>query len=207
MNELLTYIAIFGLSLWLLARQHVAENYNSNLMQGQLRRLWQDAAQNLLQNDKGRAERSLLALLKLDGKNYGAYNKLGIIYAQQGLKKEAIECFEISSGINQNAVSLHNLALIYFNDGQYEKAARAFEHAIDKDPENPARRIALAKALEKMEEPKAAIKELEKAHRMSPGSPASVQLAQAYKQIDAPELAKQVEEESKKLKALSARSS
>lgn len=204
MNELLTYIAIFALSLWLLARRQPVENNNNNLMQGQLRRLWQDAHQNLIKNDKSRAERSLLALLKLDGKNYGAYNKLGIIYAQQGLKKEAIECFEISSGINQNASSLHNLGLIYFNDGQYEKAARAFEQSIDKDPENPGRRIILAKTLEKMEEPKAAIKELEKAHRLSPGGPASSQLAHAYKQIGAPELAEQVEEETRKLKKLSA---
>lgn len=176
-------------------------------MQGQLRRLWQDAHQNLVKNDKSRAERSLLALLKLDGKNYGAYNKLGIIYAQQGLKKEAIECFEISSGINQNASSLHNLGLIYFNDGQYEKAARAFEQSIDKDPDNPGRRIILAKTLEKMDEPKAAIKELEKAHKLSPGSTASTQLAHAYKQIGAPELAEQVVEESKKLKTISSRAS
>jgi tetratricopeptide (TPR) repeat protein len=205
MNDLLTYIVLLGLSLWLLARPHEAESGN-NLMQGQLKRLWNDAYQNIAQNDISRAERSLLALLKLDEKNLGAYNKLGTIYARQGLKREAIECFEISSGINPNPASLHNLALVYFYDGQYEKAARAFEQAADKDPENPSRRIALAKAFERMEEPKAAIKELEKAHRLSPGSQGSLELARVYRQVGAPDLAEQVEHESKELKKIADRS-
>ena len=202
MNELLVYILILALSLWLLARPYESQATSNNLMQGQLRRLWLDAKQNLAQNNRTRAERSLLALLKLDAKNVLAYDRLGIMYAQQGLKKEAIECFEISSSISQQAGSFHNLALVYYNDGQYEKAARAFEHAIEKDPENPTRYMALAKTFEKMEEPKAAIKELEKAHRLSPGGQGSVMLINAYKQIGEPELAAQVVEESRKLRKL-----
>jgi tetratricopeptide (TPR) repeat protein len=205
-NESLTYILIFALSLWLLARPHNLSNYNSNIMQGQLKRLWQDAYENIVKKDTSRAERSLLALLKLDEKNIGAYNKLGQIYNNQGLKKEAIECFEIINGINPSASSLHNLAIVYFSDAQYEKAARIFEQAIEKDPENPTRRIALAKTLEKMSEPKAAIKELEKAHALQPGGSGSAMLINAYRQIEAPELAEQVEVESKKLQAISARS-
>jgi tetratricopeptide (TPR) repeat protein len=175
-------------------------------MQGQLKRLWQDAYENIVKKDTSRAERSLLALLKLDEKNIGAYNKLGMIYNNQGLKKEAIECFEIINGISPSASSLHNLAIVYFSDAQYEKAARIFEQAIEKDPENPNRRIALAKTLEKMGEPKAAIKELEKAHGLQPGGPASAMLANAYRMIEAPELAEEVEQESKKLQKISARS-
>lgn len=207
MNELLTFIVLFTLSLWLLARPHEAENYNSNIMQGHLRRLWQDAYQNLSQNNISRAERSLLALLKLDAKNVGAYSRLGRIYAGQGMRKEAIECFEIASSINPSAGSLHNLAIIYFSDQQYEKAARTFEQAADKDPENPARRVSLATTLSKMGDTKGAIKELEKAHKTSPGSQASKLLSEAYRQIDAPDLAQQVEEESRKLKALAEKSS
>jgi tetratricopeptide (TPR) repeat protein len=204
MNDLLVFIALFIVSLWLLVKPVVVENQNGNIMQGQLRRLWQDAHQNLVQNNTSRAERSLLALLKLDGRNFGAYNRLGIIYARQGLKKEAIECFEISSSINTTATSLYNLALVYYQEGEYEKAARTFEHAIEKDPENPSRHIALAKTLERMGEPKAAIKELEKAHKLKPGSEGSTMLANAYKQIGAPDLAEEVEKESKLLKGLKA---
>lgn len=204
MNDLLVFIGLFLISLWLLARPVVAESQSGNIMQGQLKRLWQDAHQNLGQNDLSRAERSLLALLKLDVRNVGAYNRLGIIYAKQGLTKEAIECFEISSSIETNASILHNLALVYYTNGEYEKAARAFEHAIEKDPENPTRHIALAKTLERMEEPKAAIKELEKAHKLSPGSQGSSMLANAYRQIGAPDLAEEVEKESKVLKGLKA---
>ena len=79
MNEFLIFIALFALSLWLLFKENVVENYSTNIMQGQFKRLWQDAYQNLVQNNVGRAERSLLALLKLDGRNVAAYNRLGII--------------------------------------------------------------------------------------------------------------------------------
>ena len=204
MNEFLIFIALFALSLWLLFKENVVENYSTNIMQGQFKRLWQDAYQNLVQNNVGRAERSLLALLKLDGRNVAAYNRLGIIYARQGLKKEAIECFEMSSSINPSAGSLHNLALVYFGNKQYQKAARVFEQAITREPNNPTRRIALAKVLEKMDDPKGAIKELEKAHKMSPGGPGSNMLIEAYKRVDAPDLASQVENEAKQLKQISA---
>jgi Tfp pilus assembly protein PilF len=202
MNDFFAFALLIVFSLWLLARPVTTENPNSNIMNGQLRRLWQDAQQNYAQNDVSRAERSLLALLKLDGRNIAAYNRLGIMYARQGLKEEAIECFEISSSITPNASALHNLAIAYFGNRQYQKAARAFEHAIEKDPENPSRHIALAKTLEKMEEPKAAIKELEKAHKLSPGSQGSIELINAYKQIGAPDLAAEVERESIELKKL-----
>ena len=199
MNELLTFAALAIASLWLLAKPQQTDEPNKNLMQGQLKRLWLDAYHNLMQNDVGRAERSLLALLKLDTKNVAAYSRLGIIYARQGLNKEAIECFEISSSLDKGPVPLHNLALAYMNTKQYEKAARAFEHAIERDPDNPSRYIALAKALERMEDPKAAIKQLEKAHKIEPGSQGSTMLANAYRQIGAPDLAEEVENESLKL--------
>ncbi len=204
MNESLTFLAVFLASLWLLAKPQQADEPNKNVMQGQLKRLWFDAYQNLMQNDVTRAERSLLALLKLDTRNVGAYSRLGIIYARQGLQKEAIECFEISSSLDKSAGSLHNLALAYLNTKQYEKAARAFEHAIERDPDNPTRYIALAKTLERMEDPKAAIKQLEKAHKLEPGSQGSTMLANAYRQIGAPDLAAEVEHESAKLKKIKA---
>ncbi len=204
MNETLTFFAIFLVSLWLLARPQQTEEPNKNLMQGQLKRLWLDAYQNFVQNDVGRAERSLLALLKLDSRNVAAYSRLGVIYSRQGLQKEAIECFEISSSIDKSPAALHNLALAYMNNKQYEKAARAFEHAIERDSDNPVRYIALAKTLERMGDPKAAIKQLEKAHKLEPGSQGSTMLANAYRQIGAPDLAQEVEHESAKLKKIKA---
>jgi Tfp pilus assembly protein PilF len=203
-NELIVFILITAWSLWLLSRPIDGANKNSDLVQGHLKRLWQDAYQNLTQNNVARAERSLLALLKLDEKNVGAYNRLGIIYARQGLKKEAIECFEISNSLNPSASSLHNLALVYFGDGQYQKAAHTFEHAIEKDPENVTRYIALAKTLEKMGDPKSALKELERAHKVDPGSAASALLAKAYEDAGAQELCEQVKKEADQLKAIKA---
>ena len=41
-----------------------------------------------------RAEKALLAILKIDEKNAAAYNRLGILYAKGQKFDEAIECFE-----------------------------------------------------------------------------------------------------------------
>lgn len=202
MNEFFVFLLIFGISIWLVNKPVDIEEYGTNVMQGQLKKLWQDAFQNMMQNNVGRAERSLLALLKLDSRNTAAYNRLGIIYARQGLKKEAVECFEISSSLSSNASAYHNLALAYLYDSKHEKAIRAFEHAIEKEPENPTRYLALARILEKRGEDRAAIKELEKAHRMAPGDKSSEMLAQLYRKIDKHDLAGQVENESKLLKAI-----
>ena len=206
MNSFLVFIVLAAFAAWLINKPIELEDSNTELVQGHLKRLWQDAYQNLNQNNVARAERSLLALLKIDEKNVSAYNRLGIIYARQGLKKEAIDCFEISNGLASNSGSLHNLALVYFHDKQYKKAARAFEVAIEKDPKNPFRYVALAKTLEKMGDTKSAIKELEKAHRVDPGGSASILLEQSYRQVGQEELASEVNKEANHYRLLKAKS-
>lgn len=132
----------------------------------QVKKLWGIAQSSMRERKPLRAEKALLAILKLDEKNAAAYNRLGILYAKGKKFDEAIECFEIAQSLDNNASSLHNVGLIYLETGEYEKAAMAFEQAIELEGDMPARFIALAKANEKMGNKKAALDALESAYAL-----------------------------------------
>lgn len=129
----------------------------------QVKRLWQIAQNSIKERKPLRAEKALLAILRVDEKNAAAYNRLGIIYAKSQKFSEAIECFEIAQSLDENASSLHNAGLIYLETGEYEKAAMAFKQALDLEGDVPARYIALSKAEERMGNRKSALEALESA--------------------------------------------
>ena len=132
----------------------------------QMKRLWNAAQTSMRDHKPLRAEKALLTILKFDEKNAAAYNRLGILYAKEQKLDEAIECFEIAQSLDNNPSSLHNVGLIYLETGAYEKAAMAFEQAIELENTVPARFIALAKARERLGQPKAAIESLEQAYKL-----------------------------------------
>lgn len=130
----------------------------------QMKKLWQIAQTSMKERKPLRAEKALLTILKFDEKNAAAYNRLGILYAKAGKYDEAVECFEIAQSLDNNPASIHNVGLIYLETGAYEKAAMAFQQAIDLEGDVTSRYIALAKAEEKLGNPKKAIEALEKAY-------------------------------------------
>lgn len=132
----------------------------------QMKRLWSAAQTSMRDHKPLRAEKALLTILKFDEKNAAAYNRLGILYAKEQKFDEAIECFEIAQSLDNNPSSLHNVGLIYLETGAYEKAAMAFEQAIELEDAVPSRFIALAKAKERLGQPKAAIDALERAYQI-----------------------------------------
>ncbi len=134
----------------------------------QLKKLWSLAQTAMRERKPLKAEKALLTILKFDEKNAAAYNRLGILYAKEKHFKEAIECFEIAQSLDNNASSLHNVGLIYYETGKYEKAAMAFSQAIDMEGDQPARYIAYSKALEKLGERNKAIEALETAYSLNP---------------------------------------
>lgn len=134
----------------------------------QVKKLWQIALDSMRERKTLRAEKALLAILKVDEKNAAAYNRLGILYAKSQKFDEAIECFEIAQSLDENASSLHNAGLIYLETGEYEKAAMAFKQALELEGDLPARYIALAKAEEKMGNRKNALEALEQAYSLDP---------------------------------------
>ena len=134
----------------------------------QLKKLWSLAQTAMKERKPLKAEKALLTILKFDEKNAAAYNRLGILYAKEKHYKEAIECVEIAQSLDNNASSLHNVGLIYYETGKYEKAAMAFEQAIEQEGDVPARYIALAKAEEKLGQTKKAVEALENAYELDP---------------------------------------
>ena len=131
-----------------------------------LDQLWGIAQESLRENKYLRAEKALLTILRVDQKNATAYNRLGILYAKQRAYKDAIECFEIAQSIEPSASSLHNVGLIYFETGDYDKAALAFEQAIELEGDLAARYIAYAKTQERLDNSKKMIDALEKAVKL-----------------------------------------
>ena len=145
-----------------------------------LTKLWEIAHHGMRENRLLRAEKALLTILKIDEKNAAAYNRLGILYAQQREYKDAIDCFEIASSIEPSASSLHNLGLIYYETENYQKAATAFEQAIKLEDELAARHIAYAKVQEKLGNDRLATHELEKAVELEPNKETYTLLIKAY---------------------------
>ena len=164
-----------------------------------LDQLWGIAQESLRENKYLRAEKALLTILRVDQKNATAYNRLGILYAKQRAYKDAIECFEIAQSIEPSASSLHNVGLIYFETGDYDKAALAFEQAIELEGDLAARYIAYAKTQEKLDNSKKMIDALEKAVELEPIPQTLTVLAEAYEKIGQLELAASLREKAARM--------
>lgn len=162
-------------------------------------KLWEIVHQGMRENRLLRAEKALLTILKIDEKNAAAYNRLGILYAKQKEFKDAIDCFEIACSIEPTASSLHNLGLIYYETENYEKAVTAFEEALKLEDSYAARYIALAKALERLDNHKAMVENLEKATEIEPNKETYTLLARTYHGLGMAEKADLIEDKLAKL--------
>ena len=162
---LIAILSLYVVFLYPIFRRKPAEAPKSARYDMQMKKLWSAAQTSMRDHKPLRAEKALLTILKFDEKNAAAYNRLGILYAKEQ-KFEAIQCFEIAQSLDNNPSSLHNVGLIYLETGAYEKAAMAFEQAIELEDGLPARYIALAKAKEKLGQIKPTIEALEKAYQL-----------------------------------------
>lgn len=166
-----------------------------------LDQLWDIAQDSIRENKYIRAEKALLTILRVDERNATAYNRLGILYAKQRAFKDAIECFEIAQSLEPSASSLHNVGLIYFETGDYDKAALAYEQALALEDTLAARYIAYAKTLEKLNSTKKMIAALEKAVELEPIPQTLLVLAEAYEKDDQLELAENLREKASRMLA------
>ncbi len=164
-----------------------------------LDQLWSIAQESIQSKKYLRAEKALLTILRVDEKNASAYNRLGILYAQQKSLADAIECFEIAQSLEPSASSLHNVGLIYYETSNFEKAALAFEQALEIDGDLAARHIAYAKAQEKLGHHKKMIESLEKAVDLDPNPQTLNILADAYDRIGQSDLALDLRSKSSKM--------
>jgi tetratricopeptide (TPR) repeat protein len=180
MLELLV-VAVFGFLAVYSIRIHDDEfAAGSRKVSDRLGKLWDIAHQGMRENRFLRAEKALLTILKIDEKNAGAYNRLGILYAKQKEYRDAIDCFEIASSIEATSSSLHNLGLIYYETENYEKAAVAFEQALKLEDVLAARHVAYAKVQEKLGNQKLMLQELLRATELEPNKETYTLLQKAY---------------------------
>lgn len=173
-----TYLAIF----FPVDVKQPKEEEKSPKYKAQMKKLWAIAQTAMKERKPFRAEKALLTILKFDEKNAAAYNRLGILYAKGQKYDEAVECFEIAQSLDSNPASIHNVGLIYLETGAYEKAAMAFSQAIELEGDVPARYIALAKAEEKLGNPRKAVEALENAFELDPSVSTLRQILAIYEE-------------------------
>lgn len=199
MIETLLVVVAIVFVLYSFRVHHYEEPEISHKIKDQVGKLWRMAHHNMRENRLVRAEKALLAILKIDKTNAAAYNRLGVLYAKQKEYKDAIDCFEIASSIQPTASSLHNLGLIYYETENYEKAVRAFEHALELDDTMAARHIAVAKALEHVGNEKLMQDHLEKAASLEPTKESYELLIALYHKKEMHKEADQLEHKLKKM--------
>ena len=142
---------------------HQEVEHKPSRLEEQLNKLWDISLGAIKDKKYLRAEKALLTILRFDERNARAYNRLGILYAKQGQLDDAVECFEITQSLAPSPSSLHNVGLIYYEVGKYERAAQAFEQALQLEGNVASRHISYAKVLEKLGDTKRMIRELETA--------------------------------------------
>lgn len=173
-------IAVAGISLLFFKEPRQRIDRTSDYVLNKIENFWQ-VAQDAIKHEKYlRAEKALLTILRVDEKNAAAYNRLGILYAKQENFSEAVECFEIAQSLEPSVNNLHNVGLIYYNTGEYTKAALAFEQALEIDDSLASRHIAYAKVQEKLGDYKKTIKALERAIEIEENPQTLKMLALAY---------------------------
>mgnify|MGYP002389042277 CR=1 FL=1 len=91
--------------------------------------------------------------------------------------------FEIAQSLEPSASSLHNVGLIYYETGHYDKAALAFEQALTMEDSHASRHIAYAKVQEKLGNTKQMIISLERAIEIEPSVQSYHILADAYERL------------------------
>ncbi len=195
-------VAAFGaLAIWEFYRDTTeqAEQQLPARISDRLDKLWQIAQIGLREKKYLSAEKALLTILRVDERNAAAYNRLGILYSKQRAFNDAIECFEIAQSLEPSASSLHNVGLIYYETGQYDKAAIAFEQAIEMESGLAARYVAYAKVQEKMGDNKKMISSLEKAVELEPNPQSLRILADAYERCGEVELSTAIREKIQKI--------
>ncbi|HRY60491.1 MAG TPA: tetratricopeptide repeat protein [Patescibacteria group bacterium] len=95
----------------------------------------------------GEAERVLIGGLEIDPTNSKIYNKLGIIYLEQGVYSDAKESFKIALKYDKhNDLTYNNLGLSLFNQGRYVEAIDAYQKSIQLNSLVPHRYINLGLA-------------------------------------------------------------
>lgn len=201
MYTLLLLGAFGALTIWIFFRdtsEAPVEQLPTRITE-RLDKLWQIAQEGLRDKKYLSAEKALLTILRVDERNAAAYNRLGILYAKQRAFNDAIECFEIAQSLEPSASSLHNVGLIYYETGQYEKAAIAFEQAIEMESGLAARYIAYAKVQEKMGDHKKMVGALEKAVDLEPNTQSLRILADAYERVGDMELAETIRKKIEKI--------
>ena len=96
------------------------------------------------EKDYEQAEKILIGAVEIDPSNERLYNKLGVLYIEQGNFADAKESFKTSLKHDKyNDLTYNNLGLALFNQGRYNEAIEAYQKSIQLNSLIPHRYINL----------------------------------------------------------------
>lgn len=105
------------------------------------------------------------------GRSADEWMSLALTYeADKGMRVQAIEAYDQCVGIDpRNVGALLNCGTLYYEDGNFEKAADYFRRAVESDAESALAHFNLGSVLEEMGEIEEARQHLRQAVRLEPG--------------------------------------
>lgn len=96
------------------------------------------------EKDYDQAEKILIGAVEIEPTNEKLYNKLGVLYIEQGNFADAKEAFKTSLKHDKyNDLTYNNLGLALFNQGRYNEAIEAYQKSIQLNSLIPHRYINL----------------------------------------------------------------
>jgi tetratricopeptide (TPR) repeat protein len=88
-----------------------------------------------LQNNFVRAVETYFRLLRIDPKNFHAYNNLGIMYKKSGQFRDSIHCYKEAEKINPDSYWVpYNMGLCYESMGRMQEARESYGRALSLNP-------------------------------------------------------------------------
>ncbi|MBI5731857.1 MAG: tetratricopeptide repeat protein [Candidatus Magasanikbacteria bacterium] len=134
--------------------------------------LLRQADEALQRGDLTFAERKYIEVIKQDQKNIEAYRGLGKVYMDMEKYGEAEETFNFLLKLVPRDDRIYNrLGMVAEREGDWEKAARYFEKAIELDDSRAIRFYDLGWIYEKQNRPAPALKCYAKAVKLEPNNP------------------------------------
>lgn len=180
--EALFFVVIVVLAIKeirILRRPTATKSVTNTQKSDQLKKLEEYAARLYGQKQYRAAERAYLKVLKLNHRDWLAYNRLGLIYLALKNFDDAIECFQISAQINPTAASWYNLGSAYNENNNSIKAVSAIEKSIMFEA-TASRYIGLSRAYSRVNNHAKAIWSLEQAVLLEKSKKTLALLADAY---------------------------
>lgn len=109
----------------------------------EMERLYKRSLALIKRKEPKEAVKTLVQALAIDPDYFDALKELGKLYLDQKMWGKASAVYKTLSEKTDDPVDFSHLGLAFYNAGEYDDAAKAYQTAISKDPKRPQRYVSL----------------------------------------------------------------